>query len=137
LIVGHPHGAAGRWLGLPLPAGGRWSGRHFYVRAWAAVEACGADMNTLIALGTGAAFGFSVFVTIAARWVSARGVVPQVYYEAVAAIIALVLLGNLLEARAKVGPRVQSAGSSVSSHDSARDPAGCRDRSLDRGRSGR
>lgn len=102
MIVGHPHGAAGRWLGLALtlPVVG-WSGRHFYVRAWAALRHGGADMNTLIALGTGAAFGFSAFVTIAARWLSARGVVPQVYYEAVAAIIALVLLGNLLEARAK------------------------------------
>src|SRR5262249_26015486 len=61
----------------------------------------GADMNTLIAVGTGAAFGFSLFMTVADRWVAAHGVVPQVYYETVATIIALVLLGSLLEARAK------------------------------------
>ena len=73
MIVGHPQGAAGRWLGLALtlPVVG-WSGRHFYVRAWAALKHGGADMNTLIALGTGAAFGFSAFVTIAARWASSR-----------------------------------------------------------------
>ena len=58
-------------------------------------------MNTLIALGTGAAFLFSLAMTLADDWFSARGVRPQVYYEAVVWIIALVLLGNLLEARAK------------------------------------
>jgi Cu+-exporting ATPase len=102
MIMGHPHGAAGRWIGLVLtvPVVG-WSGRHFYTRAWAGLRHRGADMSTLIALGTGAAFAFSIFMTIAAGWVAARGVSPQVYYEAVAAIIALVLLGNLLEARAK------------------------------------
>jgi len=102
MIMGHPHGAAGRWIGLALtlPVVG-WSGRHFYARAWAGLRHGGADMSTLIALGTGAAFTFSVFMTVAAGWVAARGVAPQVYYEAVAAIIALVLLGNLLEAGAK------------------------------------
>ena len=58
-------------------------------------------MNTLIAVGTGAAFLFSVAATLFAGWFAARGVEPHVYYEAVAWIIALVLLGNLLEARAK------------------------------------
>jgi Cu+-exporting ATPase len=102
MILGHPHGDAGRWaaLALTLPVVG-WSGRHFYIRAWTAFRHGGADMNTLIAVGTGAALGFSLFMTVAADWVSARGVMPQVYYEAVTAIIALVLLGNLLEARAK------------------------------------
>src|ERR671921_731173 len=60
-----------------------------------------ADMSTLIALGTGAAFLFSLVMTLADDWFRARGVAPQVYYEAVIWIIALVLLGNLLEARAK------------------------------------
>jgi len=102
MALGHPHTDAMRWLelGVTLPVV-LWSGRHFYVRAWTALRHGGADMNTLIAVGTGAAFGFSVFMTVAAGWVSARGVMPQVYYEAVAAIIALVLLGNVLEARAK------------------------------------
>lgn len=102
MLEGHPHSDAGRWLALviTLPVIG-WSGRHFYTRAWAALRHGGADMNTLIAVGTGAAFGFSLFMTAAAGWVFSRGVAPQVYYETVAAIIALVLLGNLFEARAK------------------------------------
>ncbi|MGE5232391.1 MAG: heavy metal translocating P-type ATPase [Deltaproteobacteria bacterium] len=102
MALGHPHTDAMRWieLGLTLPVV-FWSGRHFYVRAWTALRHGGADMNTLIAVGTGAAFGFSLFMTVGAGWVSARGLMPQVYYEAVAAIIALVLLGNVLEARAK------------------------------------
>jgi Cu+-exporting ATPase len=78
-----------------------WAGRHFYRRAWVAVRHGGADMNTLIALGTGAALLFSVAMTLADDWFLARGVSPQVYYEAVVWIIALVLLGNLLEAKAK------------------------------------
>jgi Cu+-exporting ATPase len=101
ILQGHPHTAAGRWiaLALTLPVVG-WSGRHFYTRAWTALRHGGADMNTLIAVGTGAAFGFSLFMTAGAEWVSARGVAPQVYYETVVAIIALVLLGSVLEARA-------------------------------------
>jgi P-type Cu+ transporter len=87
-------------LGLTLPVVG-WAGRHFYTRAWSAFRHHGADMNTLIAVGTGAAFLFSLAVTLADDWLVARGVEPQVYYEAVTWIIALVLLGNLLEARAK------------------------------------
>jgi Cu+-exporting ATPase len=91
-----------RWvlLGLTLPVIG-WAGRHFYTRAWAAFRHRTADMNTLIAVGTGAAFLFSLAVTLADNWLAARGIEPHVYYEAVTWIIALVLLGNLLEARAK------------------------------------
>ena len=58
-------------------------------------------MNTLIAVGTGAAFLYSLVATVAGHWLLARGVEPHVYYESVLWIIALVLLGNLLEARAK------------------------------------
>jgi Cu+-exporting ATPase len=78
-----------------------WAGRHFYTRAWAALRRKSADMYTLIALGTGAAFLFSLVSTLADDWLSARGVEPHVYYEAVTWIIALILLGNLLEARAR------------------------------------
>ena len=67
-------------------------------------------MNTLIAVGTGAAFLFSAAVTLFDDWFAARGVEPHVYYESVAWIIALVLLGNLLEARAKGRPRAPSGG---------------------------
>src|ERR687898_595802 len=87
-------------LGLTIPVVG-WAGRHFYTRAWSAFRHHGADMNTLIAVGTGAAFLFSLAVTLFDDWLAARGIEPQVYYEAVTWIIALVLLGNLLESRAK------------------------------------
>jgi Cu+-exporting ATPase len=91
-----------RWvlMGITIPVVG-WAGRHFYRRAWAAFRHRTADMNTLISLGTGAAFLYSLAVTVADDWLASRGIEPHVYYEAVTWIIALVLLGNLLEARAK------------------------------------
>jgi len=78
-----------------------WAGARFYVRAWASVKRRVADMSTLVALGTGAAMFFSVFVTIAPHTMHRAGLPVAVYYEAVSGIIALLLLGNLLEARAK------------------------------------
>jgi Cu+-exporting ATPase len=87
-------------LGLSLPVV-LWAGRHFYRRAWQAARHGGADMNTLIALGTGAAFVFSGAVTLAPGWFESRGLGSEVYYEAGIWIIALVLLGNYFEARAR------------------------------------
>lgn len=78
-----------------------WAGRHFYVRAWASFRHHSADMNTLVAVGTGAAFIYSVIATIAPGFFLAHGVTPDVYYEAVVFIIALILTGNAFEARAK------------------------------------
>jgi P-type Cu+ transporter len=78
-----------------------WAGRHFYVRAWAAAKHGTADMNTLVALGTGAAFLYSLVATLAPELFTSRGLPPDVYYEAVLFIIALILLGNTMEARAK------------------------------------
>jgi Cu+-exporting ATPase len=78
-----------------------WAGRHFYTRAWAAFRHHAADMNTLIAVGTGAAFLYSLVATFAPGVFTGRGLMPDVYYEAVVTIIALILLGNALEARAK------------------------------------
>jgi Cu+-exporting ATPase len=78
-----------------------WAGRHFYVRAWRAFRHHAADMNTLIALGTGAAFLLSAFATVAPGVFVASGLAPELYYEAVIIILALILLGNTLEARAK------------------------------------
>jgi Cu+-exporting ATPase len=78
-----------------------WAGRHFYTRAWTAFRHHAADMNTLIALGTGAAFIYSLVATVAPGFFTARAVAPDVYYEAVVTIIALILVGNALEARAK------------------------------------
>lgn len=78
-----------------------WAGRHFYTRAWAAFRHHSADMNTLIAVGTGAAFLYSVVATVAPAFFFHRGMTPDVYYEAVIIIIALILTGNAFEARAK------------------------------------
>jgi Cu+-exporting ATPase len=78
-----------------------WAGRHFYTRAWASFRHHSADMNTLIAVGTGAAFLFSVVATVAPQFFISRGVSADMYYEAVIIIIALILVGNALEARAK------------------------------------
>ena len=78
-----------------------WAGRHFYTRAWTAFRHHSADMNTLIAVGTGAAFVYSLIATIAPGFFTAHGVAPDVYYEAVIIIIALILTGNAFEARAK------------------------------------
>ena len=93
-------------------AGGRL-GRagQFYTRAWAAFRHHSADMNTLIAVGTGAAFVFSLAVTLADDWFAAHGVEPHVYYEAVTWIIALILLGQSARGDGpRVGPPVPSGG---------------------------
>jgi Cu+-exporting ATPase len=78
-----------------------WAGRQFYVGAWRAFTHRTADMNTLIAVGTGAAFLYSVVATLLPGVFARAGLPADVYYEAVTAIIALILLGRLLEARAK------------------------------------
>ncbi|MFL5562709.1 MAG: heavy metal translocating P-type ATPase [Gemmatimonadaceae bacterium] len=78
-----------------------WAGRHFYTRAWSAFRHHSADMNTLVAVGTGAAFLYSVVATVAPALFFERGLTPDVYYEAVIIIIALILTGNAFEARAK------------------------------------
>ena len=88
-------------LGLTL-AIMAWAGRHFYTRAWASFRHHAADMNTLIAVGTAGAFAFSVVATVTPDLFLSRGLRPDLYYEAVIIIIALVLLGNMMEARAKV-----------------------------------
>jgi Cu+-exporting ATPase len=78
-----------------------WAGRHFYTRAWAAARHGAADMNTLIAVGTGVAFIYSAVATFAPTSFASRGVAPDVYYEAVILITAFILMGNAFEARAK------------------------------------
>jgi P-type Cu+ transporter len=78
-----------------------WAGRQFYKGAWSGLLHRSADMNTLIAVGTGAGYLYSVVAT-AFPWIFTRAGLPaDVYYEAVVMIIALILLGKMLEARAK------------------------------------
>ncbi len=71
-----------------------WIGRRFYIGGWHALRGGGANMDVLIALGTSMAYFFSAVVTLFA-------LNQHVYFEASAAIITLVLLGKLMEARAK------------------------------------
>jgi len=78
-----------------------WAGRHFYSRAWAAFRHHAANMDTLVAVGTGAAFVYSLIATAAPGFFLSHGIAPDVYYEAVIIIIALILTGNAFEARAK------------------------------------
>ena len=78
-----------------------WSGRSFFRGAWSGLLHRSADMNTLIATGTGAAFAYSAVVTALPGVFERAGLPADVYFEAVSVIIALVLLGKLLEARAK------------------------------------
>ncbi|MGB3279860.1 MAG: heavy metal translocating P-type ATPase [Pseudorhodobacter sp.] len=74
-------------------------GRMFYVRGWASLRHLAPDMNALVMIGTAAAYGFSVVATFA------PGLLPSdsraVYFEAAAVIVALILLGRWMEARAK------------------------------------
>jgi len=78
-----------------------WAARDIYRRAWRAVRHGSADMNTLVALGTGSAFIYSVVATVAPSLFARNGIAPEVYYEAVIIIIGFVLAGRAIEARAK------------------------------------
>jgi Cu+-exporting ATPase len=78
-----------------------WAGRDIYRRAWRAIRHGSADMNTLIALGTGSAFLYSLVATVAPGLFARSGIAPDVYYEAVILIIGLVLAGRAIEARAR------------------------------------
>ncbi|PYO80442.1 MAG: hypothetical protein DMD67_00440 [Gemmatimonadetes bacterium] len=78
-----------------------WSGGQFYRGAWSGFRHRTADMNTLIGVGTGAAYLYSLVATLAPGLFTGVGRSPDVYYESVSAIIALILLGRLLEARAR------------------------------------
>ena len=78
-----------------------WVGAQFYRGAWAALRHRTSDMNTLIAVGTSAAYFYSLAMTIAPGFFRTRGITPAVHYETAAVIITLILLGRLLESIAK------------------------------------
>ncbi|UYZ61348.1 heavy metal translocating P-type ATPase [Hymenobacter latericus] len=78
-----------------------YSGREFYTSAWNGFKHRAANMDTLIAVGTGAAFLYSLAATVVPGWFMRRGIMPEVYYDTTATIIALILLGKVLELRAK------------------------------------
>jgi Cu+-exporting ATPase len=78
-----------------------YSGREFYVSAWNGLRHRTANMDTLVAVGTGAAFFYSLAATVVPHFFMSRGLMPEVYYDTTATIIALILLGKVLEMRAK------------------------------------
>ena len=78
-----------------------WLGRDFFVNAWKQAKHRSANMDTLVALSTGIAYLFSVFNMLFADFWHQRGLHAHVYFEAAAVIIAFILLGKLLEERAK------------------------------------
>ncbi|MGH7421706.1 MAG: heavy metal translocating P-type ATPase, partial [Candidatus Rokuibacteriota bacterium] len=93
------------WIQLVLSAPVvLWGGWPFFVRGWRSLVTRNLNMFTLIALGTGAAFGYSVFAVLvpgALPHAMLHGGVPAVYFEAAAVITTLVLLGQVLELRAR------------------------------------
>jgi Cu+-exporting ATPase len=98
------------WIQLALAAPVvAYAGSQFYRGAWVSLRHRNADMNTLIAVGTGAAFAYSAIVTLAPGLVTHGALLsasaphehPAVYFEVATAIIALVLLGRTLESRAR------------------------------------
>lgn len=78
-----------------------WLGRDFFINAWKQAKHRSANMDTLVALSTGIAYLFSVFNMLFADFWHQRGLEAHVYFEAAAVIIAFILLGKLLEERAK------------------------------------
>ena len=91
-----------------------WAGGEFFTGAWAAARHRVADMNTLVSLGTLSAYAFSVVATVAPRWLAGNMPVAEgadaahamaspagVYFEVAAIIVTLILMGRLLEARAR------------------------------------
>ncbi|MFQ5466039.1 MAG: copper ion binding protein, partial [Thermodesulfobacteriota bacterium] len=78
-----------------------WCGKRFYTGAYGAARHGTTDMNTLIAVGTSAAYLYSITATFMPGFFEARGFEPAVYFDTAAAIIVLILLGRLLEARAR------------------------------------
>jgi Cu+-exporting ATPase len=78
-----------------------WCGQQFYTGAMAAARHRTTDMNTLIAVGTSAAYIYSVVATFFPAFFEVRGYSAEVYFDTAAAIIVLILVGRLLEARAK------------------------------------
>jgi Cu+-exporting ATPase len=78
-----------------------WAGRRFYRAAWRAAIHSSTSMDTLVVVGTSAAWAFSVLVTLAPGIFRSAGIEPRTYFDSSTAIVGLVLMGRWLEARAK------------------------------------
>ena len=100
LLAALPFGAP-FWLFVLTTPIQFWVGRQFYRAAWTMALHGSSDMNTLIAVGTSAAYLYSAVAVFAPKFFVTMGQRPQVYFDTAAVIITLILLGRLLEARAK------------------------------------
>lgn len=89
-------------LGLATPIQ-FWVGWEFYRNTWASLKNRSANMDTLITIGTTTAYLYSVVVTAFPQFVQRIGIEPMPYFDTATVIIALILLGRYLEARAKAG----------------------------------
>ena len=78
-----------------------WCGRSFFIGGWKAFKRHTATMDTLIALGTGVAYLYSLFVTLFPVFFTTEGLMPHVYFEIAATVTTLILLGRLFENIAK------------------------------------
>ncbi|MDE1162570.1 MAG: heavy metal translocating P-type ATPase [Acidobacteriaceae bacterium] len=90
-----------RWTLCALSVAAMAMASEIYTAAWRAARHAASNMNTLVALGTLSAFGASLAVTVAPQWMQQHAATTDVYYEAVAFILAFLLLGRWLEAKAK------------------------------------
>lgn len=101
-MIWHHPGAALQWLllGLSLPVI-FYSGAGFYLSAFRLAKHLKTNMDTLVALGTGAAFVLSVINTVAPELMTGSGITGYVYYESAVVIITLILLGRYLEERSR------------------------------------
>lgn len=78
-----------------------WGGSRFFSGFWAVTKHFTADMNSLVAIGTSAAYLYSATATFLPSVFATAGEIPHVYYDTAAVIVTLILFGRLLEARAK------------------------------------
>lgn len=78
-----------------------WLGKDFFINAWKQAKHRSANMDTLVALSTSVAYLFSVFNTVFPSFWFERGIEPHVYFEAASVIVTFILLGRLLEEKAK------------------------------------
>ena len=89
------------WALVPATVIQFWAGKRFYAAAWRAGRHGGATMDTLVAVGTTAAWAYSIAVTLNPDWVHEAGMHPETYFDSSTIILGLILLGRWLEARAK------------------------------------
>ncbi|MDE3213037.1 MAG: heavy metal translocating P-type ATPase, partial [Bacteroidota bacterium] len=102
LAMGFPDWKPGLWLMWALSTLVVFSfGRQFFVNAWKLARHGSANMDTLVALSTGIAYLFSFFNSLFPEFWTQRGLVGHVYFEAAAVVITFILLGKMLEEKAK------------------------------------